>query len=60
MPEISIWIIEKKIGIFTHYLDSSSKFQPGIEKAKKFPSWEMAKIMARVHGGLVRQLEPNE
>ena len=54
-----MWIVEKKVGIFTHYLDSSSKFQPGIEKAKKFPSLEMAKIMAKVHGGLVRQLEPN-
>ena len=28
------WIVEKKVGIFTHYLTLSNKFQPGIEKAE--------------------------
>lgn len=51
-----MWIVEKKVGIFTHYLTYSGNFQPGIEKAKKFPSLEMAKIMATTHGGVVRQL----
>ena len=51
-----MWIIEKKVGIFTHYLTYSGNFQPGIEKAKKFPSVEMAKIMAKAHGGVVRQI----
>ena len=51
-----MWIVEKKVGIFVHYLTSSGKFQPGIAKANKFLSWEMAKIMAKNHGGVVRQL----
>lgn len=56
MQPTSIWIIEKKVGIFTHYLTAPGKFQPGIERAQKFASLEMAKIMAKTHGGVVRQL----
>ena len=52
-----MWIVEKKVGIFTHYLTLSNKFQPGIEKANKFASQETAKIMAKAHGGLVRKIE---
>ena len=55
-----MWIIEKKVGIFIHYLTLSGRFQPGIEKANKFPSLEMAKIMAEAHGGVVRQLNKSE
>ena len=51
-----MWIVEKKVGIFTHYLTLSNKFQPGIKKAHKFASKEMAEIMAKSHGGVVRQL----
>ena len=51
-----MWIVEKKVGIFTHYLTLSGKFQPGMEKANKFASKEMAEIMAKSHGGVVRQL----
>ncbi|MDJ0590718.1 MAG: hypothetical protein QNJ72_12075 [Pleurocapsa sp. MO_226.B13] len=51
-----MWIVEKKVGIFVHYLTPIGKFQPGIEKANKFTSQEMAKTMAKVHGGVVRQL----
>ena len=43
-----MWIVEKTVGIFTHYLTSSGKFQPGIERANKFVSFEMALVMARV------------
>ena len=56
----SMWIIEKKVGIFVHYLTLSGRFQPGIEKARKFPSLEIAKIMAKTHGGVVRQLNDRE
>ncbi|MDJ0743914.1 MAG: hypothetical protein QNJ32_11185 [Xenococcaceae cyanobacterium MO_167.B27] len=51
-----MWIVEKKVGIFVHYLTSSNKFQPGIEKAHKFVSKEMAETMAKTRGGVVRQL----
>lgn len=51
-----MWIVEKKVGIFIHYLTHSGKFQPGIEKANKFSSIQMAEIMAKIHGGTVRQL----
>ena len=51
-----MWIVEKKVGIFVHYLTPSGKFQPGIEKANKFVSQEMARTMAKVHGGSIRQL----
>jgi hypothetical protein len=44
------WIVEKKVGIFTHYLNLSGKFQPGIEKANKFVSKQMAKATVKVHG----------
>ena len=50
-----VWIVEKKVGIFVHYLTPSGKFQPGIEKAHQFFSQEMAQTMAKVHGGVVRQ-----
>ena len=52
-----MWIVEKKVGIFVHYLTSLGKFQPGIDKASKFVSQEMAQTMAKVHGGTVRQLK---
>ncbi|HEY9767100.1 MAG TPA: hypothetical protein V6C71_01170 [Coleofasciculaceae cyanobacterium] len=52
-----MWIVEKKVGIFTHYLTFSGKFQPGMEKAKHFASKEMAEIMAKAHGGVSRQLD---
>ena len=55
-----MWIVEKKVGIFTHYLTLSNKFQPGIEKAKHFPSKQMAESMVKVHGGTVRQLNRSE
>lgn len=55
-----MWIVEKKVGIFTHYLTLSGKFQPGIEKANKFVSKQMAESMAKVHGGVVRQLDRSE
>lgn len=55
-----MWIVEKKVGIFVHYLTLSNKFQPGIEKANKFTSEEMAKTMAKVYGGKVRQLDKSE
>ena len=54
-----MWIVEKKVGIFIHYLTPSNKFQPGIEKASKFTSEEMARTMAKVRGGVVRQLNEN-
>ena len=55
-----MWIVEKQVGIFIHYLTSSGKFQPGIERANKFVSFEMAKVMAEAHGGVVRQLNKSE
>ena len=55
-----MWIVEKKVGIFTHYLTLSGKFQPGIEKAKHFPSKQMAESMVKVHGGTVLQLNRSE
>jgi hypothetical protein len=55
-----MWIVEKKVGIFIHYLTSSGKFQPGIERANKFDNKEMAEIMVKVHGGEVRQLNEIE
>ena len=51
-----MWIVEKKVGIFVHYLTPSGKFQPGKDRANKFVSFEMAETMAKVHGGVVRQL----
>ena len=54
-----MWIVEKKVGIFTHYLTVSGRFQPGIEKAKYFTSKQMAEAMAKVHGGVVCQLNEN-
>jgi hypothetical protein len=51
-----MWVVEKKVGIFVHYLTPSGKFQPGIEKANKFVSLEMAKIMAKNHGGVVVEI----
>ena len=52
-----MWIVEKKVGIFTHYLNLSGEFQPGIEKANKFASKQMASAMVKVHGGVIRQLD---
>ena len=55
-----MWIVEKKVDIFTHHLTLSNKFQPGIEKANKFASKQMAESMVKVHGGTVRQLNRSE
>ncbi|MEL6440504.1 MAG: hypothetical protein AAFQ80_14755 [Cyanobacteria bacterium J06621_8] len=55
-----MWIVEKKVGIFTHYLTLSGKFQPGIDKANKFISQQMAEIMVKVHGGTVRKLNESQ
>jgi hypothetical protein len=55
-----MWIVEKKVGIFTHYLTLSGKFQPGIDKAKHFPSKQMAESMVKVHGGTVRELNESQ
>ncbi len=52
-----MWIVEKKVGIFIHYLTPSGKLQPGKEKASKFSSVQMAETMAKIHGGTVRQLD---
>ena len=51
-----MWIVEKKVDIFTHYSTVSGKFKPGIEKANKFVSKQMAEAMVKVHGGVVRKL----
>ena len=55
-----MWIVEKKVEIFTHYLTLSGKFQLGIEKAKHFNSKQMAESMVKVDGGTVRQLNRGE
>ena len=55
-----MWIVEKKVGIFTHYLTLSGKFQPGIDKAKHFNSKQMAESMVRVHGGTVREINESK
>ena len=55
-----MWIVEKKVGIFIHYLTPSGKFQPGKDRANKFVSLEMAESMAKVHGGVVRQFNKSE
>ena len=55
-----MWIVEKKVGIFTHYLTLSGKFQPGIEKANKFASEQMAEAMVKVHGGTIRELNESK
>ncbi len=55
-----IWIVEKKVGLFVHYLTSNGKFQPGKDRAKLFASKEMAEIMVKIHGGVVRQLHEGE
>jgi hypothetical protein len=48
-----MWVIAKQVGVFTHYLTSAGVFQPGIDRASKFASKEMAEIMAKKHGGTV-------
>jgi hypothetical protein len=50
-----MWIITKKVGIFTHYLTERAIFQPGLEKANKFASQEMAEILTKKHGGQVEK-----
>ena len=51
----TMWIITKKVGIFTHYLTERAIFQPGLEKANKFASQEMAEILTKKHGGQVEK-----
>ncbi len=53
-----MWIIWKKIGIFDHYLDKMGSFYPKLDQAKRFTSKEMADIMAKKHGGIVRVIPP--
>jgi hypothetical protein len=48
-----MWIISKKVGVFTHYLTSAGTFTPSIDKASQFSSQEMADIMAKKYGGTV-------
>jgi hypothetical protein len=51
-----MWIIYKQVGVFTHYLTPAGIFQPGIERASRFSSQQMAEIIAKKHGGAVRQV----
>lgn len=51
-----MWIIWKKVGLFDHYLDATGKFQPILANAKQFSSREMADIVAKTQGGIVRPL----
>ncbi|MBW4622217.1 MAG: hypothetical protein KME17_23040 [Cyanosarcina radialis HA8281-LM2] len=51
-----MWIVYKQVGVFTHYLNATGQFQPGIERANKFISKEIAETMAKVHGGTVREV----
>jgi hypothetical protein len=51
-----MWIVYKQVGIFTHYLTLSGQLQPNLERARKFPSQEMAEIMAKQHGAMVRKI----
>ena len=46
-----MWIVEKRVGIFTHYLSLSGKFQPGIEKAKRFASKQIAESTIKIYEG---------
>ena len=55
-----MWIISKKVGVFTHYLTPTGIFQPSLERASKFPAREMAEAMAKTHGGVVQQLNQSE
>ena len=55
-----MWIIWKKVGLFEHYLNASGQFQPKLEEAKNFPSKEMADIMAKQKGGMVRSISNND
>jgi hypothetical protein len=49
-----MWLVCKQVGLFVHYLTPEGIFQPGLIRARKFPSLEMAEIMAKKHGGVVR------
>jgi hypothetical protein len=51
-----MWVITKKVGVFTHYFTAAAVFQPGIDRANKFASQEMAEIMAKKHGGTVTKV----
>jgi hypothetical protein len=51
-----MWIVYKQVGLFTHYLTLSGKFQPLLEQARKFPSQQMAEIMAKKYGGSIRKV----
>jgi hypothetical protein len=55
-----MWIVYKKVGIYTHYLTASGNFQPGLEKANKFASREMAEIIAKNKGGAVGELKQKD
>ncbi|MBR8829640.1 MAG: hypothetical protein Cpurp_00375 [Chlorogloea purpurea SAG 13.99] len=48
--------MSKQVGVFSHYLTTANGFQPGIERANKFVSQEMAQIMAKKYGGTVQPL----
>ncbi len=51
-----MWIVSKQVGVFSHYLTTANVFQPGMERANKFVSKEMAEIMAKKYGGVVQSL----
>ena len=51
-----MWIVYKQVGAFTHYLTPAGIFQPGIERAGRFSSQQMAEIMAKKHGAAIRQI----
>ena len=51
-----MWIISKKVGVFTHYLTPTGIFTPTMDKASKFSSREMADIMAKKYGGIVEAM----
>jgi hypothetical protein len=50
-----MWVVCKQVGIFTHYLTVSGSFKPVITEARRFSSQEMAEVMAKKYGGIVKQ-----
>ncbi len=51
-----MWLVWKKVGLFSHYLTKTGVFQPGMERAWQIKSSEMAEIMANKYGGTVQML----
>lgn len=52
-----MWVVWKQVGLFTHYLTLAGMFQPGLEKARRYSSQEMAEIMIGKYGGKLHYLE---